>query len=347
MSTALYVEDGRAINTHSMLKTFRRCPKQTQYKYAERLQPKRLRRPLTEGTWMHKLIEVDAKGGNWRDEHKIQTAKFNELFDEEKDDLGNLPKDCARMMRSYKWHYAHDPWKIIEVEMILEATFPDGTIYRGRIDLLVENQYGLWIVDHKVNARLPDITFRLLDSQSALYIWAARQMRIPVQGHIWNYLRRKPATVPALLQSGDRLSKRKIDTDYPTLYRAIKKYGLDADDYSEQLAYLKKLQYRHGEPQLSPFFRRDVLEKDPEMLKQVAREAYHTARRMNEYDFERVEFVERVPDRSCEWMCDYREICSLELFGGDPRSIRQQRFRNVDPMYYYHDDPKERYADQA
>jgi hypothetical protein len=340
---ALYVQDGLSIVTHSMLKTFRRCPKQTQYKYVERLQPKRLRRPLTEGTWMHKLIEVDSTGGDWREEHKRQTHKFNELFDEEKVDLGDLPQDCARMMRSYKWHYKHDPWKIHDAELVLETTFPDGTIYRGRIDLLIENQYGLWIVDHKVNARLPDLSFRLLDAPSALYIWAARRMKIPVQGFIWNYLRRKPATVPQLAYAGtkrERLSTRKVDTDYPTLLGAIKSYGLDPADYADRLAYLKSLQYRPGEPQRSTFFRRDVLEKDPEMLKQVVREAYHTARRMNGYDWDRIEFVERVPDYTCN-RCDYQEICSLELFGGDPRSIRSQKYRVKDPMYYYYDDPKE------
>ena len=36
-----------------------------------------------------------------------------------------------------------------EVEFVLETEFPDGTIYRGKIDLLIENHGGLWIVDHK------------------------------------------------------------------------------------------------------------------------------------------------------------------------------------------------------
>jgi PD-(D/E)XK nuclease superfamily len=343
----LYVQDGRAINTHSMLKTFRRCPKQTQYKYFERLQPRTSSKPLTEGTWMHKLLEVDAKGGEWRDAHRQLSYQFSDLFDEEKQELGNLPVTMARMMRSYKWHYAHDPWKILEVEFIVETEFPDGSIYRGRIDKLVEDQYGLWIVDHKFNARMPDLSFRILDAASALYIWAARRMGIPVQGHIWDYVRRKAPTVPQLLKDGSRLSRKKIETDYPTLVRAIKRHDLDPADYSDQLAYLKKLQFRHGEPQFSPFFKRQVLEKDPEMLKQVAREAFHTAKRMNSYNFSRVEYVERVPDRSCAWMCAYSSICGLELFGGDPRTIRSQKFRQVDPMYYYNDDPPDHRRDNG
>src|SRR5687767_10673503 len=221
---ALYLdgESGRPVATHSMIKTFRRCPKQADYKYHQRLKPRVLGRPLREGTWMHRLLEVHHKGGDWREEHKRLSANFAKLFDEEKADIGDLPRDCARMMRSYLWHYAKDPWIVHEVEFILEAEFPDGTIYRGKIDMLVENQYGLWIVDHKFNRRLPDLDFRILDAQSALYIWAALKNKIPVQGHIWNYVRRKAPTIPQILKSGARLSKRAIDTDYPTMVSAIR-----------------------------------------------------------------------------------------------------------------------------
>lgn len=337
--TGIYVEDGRAISTHSMIKTFRRCPKQTQYKYVQRLKPKISGRPLTEGTWMHKLLEVHSKGGDWKVQHQILSAKYAGYFDEEKEMLGNLPVDCARLMKSYLWHYEKDPWKIVEVEYTIECELPDGTIYRGRVDLIVENQYGLWIVDHKFNARLPDLSFRLLDAQSALYVWGARQSGIPVEGHIWNYVKRKVPSTPALLKDGSRLSRAKCETDYPTLVLAIKKYGLDPAPYKDWLKRLKNQQYRHGQPQTSPFFRRDVLERKDEMLKQVAREAFHTSKRMNSYPFDRTDFVERVPDRSCSFMCSYTDICTLELMGGNTRMIRKQRFTETDPMYYYHDDP--------
>lgn len=335
------------VSTHSMLKTFRRCPKQTEYKYVERLKPKTLGKPLRQGTWMHKLLEEDAKTGDWRQAHAKQTKKFDNLFDEEKADIGDLPSECARMMRAYKWHYKHDPWKIIEVEFIVEAELPDGTLYRGRVDFLVEDQYGLWIVDHKFNAKLPSHTFRLLDGQSALYIWAARQMGIPVQGHIWNYMVRKPPTVPELAYANDprrrRMSLKKIDTDYPTYKAALKAYELDPADYGAQLEYLRSLRFEHGMPQRSPFFRRDVMEKDQKVIDQVVREAFHTSRRMNSYPFGK-KSVERAVDYTCERMCKYRELCSLELFGGNTSNLRRQRFEITDPLYYYNDDPREEEA---
>jgi hypothetical protein len=166
-------------------------------------------------------------------------------------------------------------------------------------------------------------------------------MGIPVQGHIWNYVRRKVPTVPQLLKDGSRLSARKVDTDYTTYVAALKKYELDPTPYADQLAYLKSLRFVHGEPQRSSYFRRDVLERQPEMLRQVAREAYHTSKRMNAYEFAKSNFVERVVDRSCEWMCSYTELCAMELFGGDGRFLRKSRYTQTDPMYYYFDDPFE------
>src|SRR6188768_549597 len=115
-----------------MIKTMRRCAKQTDYKYVQRLKPKIGSRPLEEGTWNHRLLEVFYKGGDWRAEHQKLSKKFSALFDEEKESLGNLPVDCERLMESYFWHYKHDPWKIVEVEYVIETEFPDGTIYRGR-----------------------------------------------------------------------------------------------------------------------------------------------------------------------------------------------------------------------
>src|SRR6478609_1788452 len=90
MISGLYIDDGKRISTHSMLKTFRRCPKQAEYKYVERLQPKIMGRPLRFGTWMHALQEAHGKGEDWREEHERLTKKWDLLFDEEKDAIGNL-----------------------------------------------------------------------------------------------------------------------------------------------------------------------------------------------------------------------------------------------------------------
>lgn len=336
-------ETGKAISTHSMLKTFRVCPKQADYKYAQRLKPKMLGKPLKRGTWMHHLLEEHHAGRDWRAMHGQLSAKFSDLFDEEKDYYGDLPTECEQLMEGYLWHYRDDPWTVLQTEFTVETDFPDGTVYRGKVDALVENQFGLWLVDHKTHKTLPSQGFRLLDGQSALYLWACRRNRIPVQGFIWNYLRTKAPAKPTLLKSGARLSKKLGDTDYLTYVREIKRlkeeqgYRITRADiaYSNML---KGRRYVPGEPQTSPFFYRHVMEKDNDMLRRVAKENYRTSQRMHSYDFTSdPESVERNSSRNCDYQCSYTDLCQVELSGANPQYLRKQLYRIGDPQDYYQD----------
>lgn len=338
-------ENGKPLSTHSMLKTFRRCPKQAEFKYAKRLKPRRLAAPLRRGKWIHSLLETYHMGGDWRKVHTAFSTEFNEMFDEEKEYYGDMPTEIATIMEGYIWHYADDPWEYKEVEFQLDAAFPDGSMYRGKVDALIENEFGLWLVDHKSHKSLPDHNFRLLDAQSALYLWAARENGMKIQGFIWNYLRWKPPTVPQMAYVGtkrQRLSTRSIETDYPTFARAIRAYkgehGLEiTPELRDHAKYLKGQRYRHGEPQTSPFFRRDVLEKDDRMLDRVMNENFHTSLRMHDYDFTDTEMVERVVSPSCKFSCSYVDLCTVDLLGGNTRPLIKQNYTVGDPNDYYND----------
>lgn len=339
--SGLYVDNGRRISTHSMLKTFRRCPKQAQYKYAERLKPKLLGKPLRKGTWMHSLLEEHHAGRDWEAKHKELTRQFNQMFDEEKDFYGDLPTECYRLMKSYIWHYKADPWKVLETEFTVETEFPDGTIYRGRCDALIENRFGLWLVDHKNMRTLPDHGFRLLDGQSALYLWACLRNKINVQGFIWNYLRTKAPSIPHQNLNGN-LSRAKIDTDYPTYVGEVKRLQQESGlkvtaEIKAKANSLLAQRFQPDTMQTSSFFRRDTLEKSNSMLKRVATENYHTSQRMHTYDFTRVDRVERVVERGCAFSCSYVDLCTVELMGGNPKPLRKQNYTIGDPMDYYQD----------
>jgi hypothetical protein len=350
---ALYLDDqGRSINTNSMLKCFRRCPRQALYTYHDRLKPRIASTPLKRGTWMHNLLEAYYKGEDWEAEHARQAAKFSELFDEEKEKIGDLPTECLRLMKSYLWHYGankddkYHGWKIHDVEMSMDWELPDGDILRGKIDLLVEDRFGLWIVDHKNMKNLPDFHSRVMDPQSAIYLWLAQKNKIPVQGFIWNYLRTKGLTVPKMLKDGSRLSMAAIDTDYLTYATAIKQYQQDyglkiTPEIKAKLIELKSQRWVPDQPQTSSFFRRDIIEKDDDMLKRVIAENWNTARRMRNYNFKQRDAVERVILSECNWMCEHKRLCMVELTGGNPQNILRQDYRVGDPMDYY-DDKKDR-----
>lgn len=350
---ALYEQDGRRITTHSMLKSFLGCPKAAQYKYAERLKPRSVTsrdQPLKRGTWVHELLETYYGGGDWRATHAANTKRFNLLLDEEKESLGDMPTEAASLMKSYLWHYganADDPthgWKIHGTEVTFDVPWPDSEdgndIYRCRVDLLAEDRYGFIIVDHKTHKNLPSTTFRLLDAASPLYIWAARENGYPVRGFVWNYLRVKAPTKPEMVYVGtkrERLSTRAIDTDYPTYARAIKEYGLDhtAEPYRTRLRQLKAQRWNPDLPQTSAFFRRDILEKDDDMIARVVATAMRTRDRMHA-DYQDFEVVERASGRHCDW-CSFRALCETELVGGMADHIRRKQFRTGDPLDYYQD----------
>lgn len=350
---ALYEDGGKRITTHSMLKQYLSCPKAAQYKYAERLKPKILTardQPLKRGTWVHELLQTYYEGADWRAVHAANTAKFEKLFDEEKEALGDLPTECLRLFRSYLWHYGankDDPfhgWKVIGAEQTFEAVWPDSEdgldIYRCRVDLLVEDEYGLLIVDHKTHKTLPDFTVRVLDAASPLYIWAARENGYDVRGFMWNYIRTKVPTVPKMVYVGtarERLSEAALDTDYPTYARAIKAYGLDhtAEPYRTKLRTLKAKRWKTGAPQTSDFFVRDWLEKDDDMIARVVATAMRTRDRMHE-DYDDYEMTERVNGRHCSW-CSFRGLCTTEMFGGNADHVRRKGFRTGNPLSYYND----------
>jgi hypothetical protein len=333
-------ETGQPLLTNSMVGAFRRCIKQSEYKYVHRLKPIRLGSPLKRGTWVHELLEVDAKGGDWKDHHKKLSKQFETLFDEEKDYYGDMPTEIKHLMSSYFWHYKHDPWKYHEAELELTAELPNGVLLRGKVDGLIENQWGLWLVDHKSNKTLPKLAYRMLDTQSPFYIWLAHKNGIPVNGFIWNYIRWKAPTWPKLAYEGkpsERLSRSAIDTDYPTFKKGLKLLGQDPADHAEKLASLKKLRYAPGHPQTSTFFRRDVMEKQGDLVDRVIKEAVRTADRMNNYDWTDPEAVERTVGRHCEFMCSFSDLCTTELIGGNIIPLIKQNYEVGDPMSYYHD----------
>jgi hypothetical protein len=347
--TNLYVdpEIDAEVVTHSSLKVMRRCPKQYDYKYIQRLAPKRLSKPLERGTWMHALLEEHHSGRDWRAEHLRRSAKFSDLLDEEKDYYGDLPLELEALMEAYLWYYEDDPVRCIETEYTIETELPNGVVYRGKVDAIMEDQFGLWIWDHKTHKSLPDLNFRLLDGQSALYLWAALRKGLGVQGFKWNYIRTVAPSKPKAIKDGSRLSKVLGDTDYKT-YKAevqrlmrvgeLSKRPTDLDNIKATLRYLKQQKYRPGEPQTSPFFRRDSLEKGEEMLHRVAMENYHTVQRIQRYPFHKQDSIERMVDRGCTYTCSFVDLCTVELMGGNPRAIRINNYRTKDPMHYYQDE---------
>lgn len=349
-------ETGREVVTHSMITTMRRCPAQFSYKYLERLKPRGLSKPLHRGSWLHALLEAHYEGEDWLAVHAEWTAEFDQLFDEEKERLGDLPTECEQIMLSYLWHWREGPyrregdphWTTIATEMKLDIPLGEDRLYRCRIDVLAQDDETgeFLVIDHKSHKTLPDLTYRLADSQGLLYLWALRQAGYPANKFVWNYLRTKAPTKPQLLKDGSRLSERAIETDYPTARRAVEEYGLSIRDPKIN-AWLRGLQARRWSPgqiQTSPFFRREFVTRTDDELERFAESAIHTALRMTEYPWENRNLIERVTSRDCAFRCSYQALCNAEIFGGNPDNIRRLEHRVGDPLDYYEEKKDRREA---
>lgn len=335
------------IITNSLIKSVKGCLQATKYKHVELLGPKYNRsKPLKRGTWFHYLLEAKYKGLSVTDAHKEMIVQYGKLFDEEKEALGDLPYEMAALYKAYNWHYRSDAsWKIHEVEIKLEAELPNGMQGQGKADMLVEDEYGLWAVDHKTHNTLPSTDFRLRDFQSPFYIWMFRKCGIPVRGFIWNYVV-PTAPSPLKFNKDGHLSKRQPSVmDYPTALRSAKEHdALDDPEVQEVLDRLEQVRYdRDATDQHSRVFRRDLMEKSDELIERVITDITMTADRYADWR-ERLALdpempVERMVGRNCDW-CSYRTLCTAELLGTDADGVRRREYVKADPFSYYEDSGK-------
>lgn len=348
-------ETGKPITTQSMIKTFRASPREAYYKYVLRLKPKSVSKPLRRGTWLHALIEAYyTPGMDYEKVHEAYVSEFRKLFDEERMELGDMPTEIMQLFQSYIWHYG-DPeykdysWTVHDTELKLTAEMPNGHLFRGVVDAVVEDEFGLWLVDHKTHKRLPDWNFRMMDEQSAMYIWAARENDIPVHGFIWNYLTTEAISTPKVLKSGKTFYAKdfnSVNTDYPTFARAVKQAMKDYPDtflkepeekqrVKERLAQLKAMRWSPDNQNGSPYFRRDVIEKTEGQIQRVLKPFMRTSERMHGYDWSDPEAIEDSSDFVKGFTCNYRDLHISDLVSGDSSMLQRQNYiADEDPLSY-------------
>lgn len=315
--------DGTLRLSNSKVGTWNRCPKRFEYKYVQGWRSSQKTLHLERGSWLHELLEYYYMGEDWKVPHADRTKAFNSLFDEEKDDLGDLPVDIERIFTSYLARYDKEDtknWKVIDTELDEIITLPNGLRFQIIIDLIVEEpDGGLWIVDHKTVGRFMDEDFMLLDAQLARYFWGAEHMGYkPLRGVMFNEICTKGPTLPKVLQNNTLEKRMNINCDVYTYYRELKKHRMDMDAH---LDFLKKLKAQEGR-----WFRRTKLAKDPVLVNRLMDELNMSARLI-----ERAASTGEYPravEKACTFDCEFRIPCQIELMGGDPEHELKRKFTN-------------------
>lgn len=300
---------GDIVLSNSRVKTWRRCPRKFHYKYVQRLEKKTRALPLTRGDWLHQMLMTHYDGEDWMDRWKELSKEFHAMFDEEKEELGDLPAETKRIMLSYvkRWARQDAQYTVIDSELDETITLPTGDKFRFIIDLIVEeDDGGIWLWDHKTVSKFIDADFMLLDTQLARYFWCAEKMGYkPLRGVMFNEIRTKPPTVPRLLVRGGLSQAKNIDTDYYTYAREILRLGLDPAPYAGTLRRLKR--------NTGKFFRRTILPADKALTKRQMRELVMSRREIDNA-YERDEWP-RSASKDCLYDCEFKNICIAQLMG--------------------------------
>jgi hypothetical protein len=329
---------------------WRRCQKQFafRYDYADEgmeLVPKITKAPLSRGTWLHALIEAHfreeaGQDADWREVHQAYVGKFNTYFDEEKEELGDLPSECLRIFKSYLRFYAKEEGRYVTaelpdgepaIELVVERELPNGENFKGRIDRVVEDtEYGgHWIWDHKWVKTVPDTDERMMSPQAPMYVWGVKPIFEDIRGFLFNYGRTKPPTVPQRLVRGGVSQRKNLDTDLVTYVAVLK------EEYGDDWKKAAKLMYRDTLMRLKE---RDVLWFRRE---RVPVEADRIQRCLDEFLLS----VDQISSRgdgegaprsyfyNCKFGCEYHGLCVGEFTGLNIAPLIKAKFQQVGERY--------------
>jgi PD-(D/E)XK nuclease superfamily protein len=304
--------------TNSQVKTWNRCKRQYWYKHGRMLLPKTAALPLKRGSWIHELLEAHYIGDGWEKKNEELTVAYNRLFDEEKELYGDLPTLCGNIMKSYCYHWREEDsnLQVIAAEEVVQVPLPHGHVMEFKFDLIVEDDWGRWLVEHKTHRTLPQADFRFIDMQTGKYVWGLNKLGKygEITGVLWNYCRTKVPTKPHLNKNGE-LSKKKIDTDLFTFVSAIKEYDLDPHEFRDVILRLKD----HN-----TFFRRERVPKPKKVIETLVKETVYVADEI-ERGYKPIRSIER----SCEFSCPYLALCVVELYGGDADEVIRNKYRKA------------------
>lgn len=326
--------------SHSSLKKFRRCKRQYYYAIIEGLELRLQDPKLKAGNWFHALLNQHYSGQDWEKELKKLRKQFNNLMLEEREWYGDLPGMVERMMQGYLWKYGkqEEDWEILYCEQAFEVSFQEEDTFTFKPDLIIRDHStkdkNIWVVDHKTVKSIPSGDWRLEDLQSTLYPWALSGVEglEDVHGFIFNYIRRKSPSVPKYTKTG-RLSRARIDTDYPT-YAKFMLQHYEVDSVNDLPKYEKtKLRTLREE---NKFFKRTEIIKPEALINRQIEEFSYTAQEIEIWQEMHEEYKTTQPDEdvwvrtmltSCEWDCEFHDLCMIELLGQDSTFMRKAKYK--------------------
>lgn len=268
---------------------------------------------------------------------------YDNLPDEIHEDLVQdgvtLPEACKRIMRSYLWAYrtslADEDPLLVEYEFETEV---DGHLYHGRIDLLFRDKDGRIVLrDWKTSSSMPEgSVWKLTESQLHLYP-VALEPHFPehtADAVEFDFLLTKPPGQPATLKSG-KLSRATKLMDPLSLKQAADAAGIGLDDeiYATDKKNPTSPTLREKIEELtdsSPFYRRYRMPRSKKVTATIFEDNAKAIEFMDALH-EDTSGAYRVTDRSCDYMCEFKDVCVAHLYDLDYGSVLNRDFEPWEP----------------
>lgn len=304
----------------SMVRSYRRCPKQYEYKYIRALQRKKPAPPLIRGSILHEMLDARALNKPAKKVLATYEEKYSGLFREEQETYGeDFLGDIRKIYDGYLRRYGADEgieW--LASEEFVAVDLSKTLRYTGHLDKRLRTQKDgrHWIMDHKTHKNIPTEEHRYSDYQILLYAWAYNQTHpsTPVDGVVWDYIRTKAPRVPEPLKKGGLSQAVNQDTDYATYTRTLAQLKIDPAPYAEFLEGLKKRSE-------TKFYQRIFLPLPPKaMVESVVKDFRETSTIMHG-----LKVYPRTMTRDCSW-CEYYRLCNSELRGLDAAFIQKTEY---------------------
>lgn len=306
--------------SYSRIRTWRQCTQAHEYRYTQRIRRKSKPKALFFGSAIHDALEAYHKEGSYEKILQEYKEKYDRLFTEERQALGNFLEDFPRIVKGYIRHWKRDDLEYLEVESKLtKVEIAPGVRLGGKIDAIVEDTSGKrWILERKTHSgSAPTEHERNFSIQGLIYLFLVRNSGNKVSGILWDYVRTKAPVIPEVLSSGQLSKRMNIDSDYRTYLRAIRDNELDPNNYTDILEHLRQT--------TSESFYRRVKHRPPEVLiEKVVDELIGDIELMGE---------ERKSVRNFSFLCkncEFKTLCYAEAAGLDHKFIRKNEFEEND-----------------
>ncbi len=170
---------GQDAISFSEIGTLARCEKAWDYSYNTEREDTPASKAMQLGTDTH---------ARWGDYHMYGTVPLPSEGAEE---------TSAWLMQRYAEYYSDDKTgltksfllKCIDVEVPVAALLPAGPYFFGFADALFSYKRKLWVGELKTTQNLSNAEYLAQQLQTKLYVWAFRQMGVPVAGAMLDVIR--------------------------------------------------------------------------------------------------------------------------------------------------------------